>query len=70
MFNTDSYYFRNPDIVAVGTAEHYLFIKVDGSVLELYTPHPAQWSRWRGALGVMQTLVAVMNHHRLRGRAC
>jgi hypothetical protein len=25
---------------------------------------------WRGALGVMQTLVAAMNHHRLRGRAC
>jgi len=45
MLNVDSYYLRNPDIVAVGTAEHYLFINVDGSVLELHTPHPAQWSR-------------------------
>jgi len=45
MLNTDRYYLRNPDIVAVGTAEHYLFIHGDGSVLELHTPHPAQWSR-------------------------
>jgi hypothetical protein len=45
MLNPDSYYLRNPDIVAVGTAEHYLFINVDGSVLEFHTPYPAQWSR-------------------------
>jgi hypothetical protein len=44
MINPDSYYLRNPDIVVVGTAKHYLFIHADGSVVELPTPHPAQWS--------------------------
>jgi hypothetical protein len=42
MLHPDRYYLRNPDIVVVGTAAHYLFIQVDGSVLELSTPHPAQ----------------------------
>jgi hypothetical protein len=45
MLHPDRYYLRNPDIVVVGTAAHSLFIQVDGSVLELSTPHPAQWSR-------------------------
>jgi hypothetical protein len=45
MINPDSYYLRNPDIVVVSTADHYLFINIDGSVLELHTPHPANWSR-------------------------
>jgi hypothetical protein len=45
MIHPDSYYLRNPDIIVVSTAEHYLFICVDGSVLELPTPHPARWSR-------------------------
>jgi Flavoprotein len=45
MINVERYYLRNPDVVAVGTAEHYLFIHSDGSVLELPTPSPAQWSR-------------------------
>src|SRR5215475_11223303 len=45
MINAERYYLRNPDVVAVGTAEHYLFIHSDGSVVELPTPAPAQWSR-------------------------
>ena len=44
MINPDSYYLRNPDIVVVGTSAHYLFIHGDGSVGELHTPRPAQWS--------------------------
>jgi hypothetical protein len=44
MISPDSYYLRSPDIVVVGTAKHYLFIHVDGSVLELPTAHPAKWS--------------------------
>src|SRR5262249_26985111 len=44
MINTGSYSLRNPDIVVVGTSAHYLFIHVDGSVGELHTPYPAQWS--------------------------
>src|SRR2546428_8799505 len=45
MINEEHYYLRNPDIVAVGTTEHYLFIDVDGSVLALHTQSPAHWSR-------------------------
>ena len=45
MINPNNYYLRNPDIVVVGTAKHYLFIQADGSVLELSTPNPVQWSR-------------------------
>ena len=51
MINPDRYYLRNPDLVVVGTSAHYLFIHVDGSVGELPTPHPAQWSH------VMQLLM-------------
>jgi flavoprotein len=45
MVNAASYYLRNPDSVCVGTAEHYLFIQVDGRVVELPTQHPTQWSQ-------------------------
>src|SRR5262245_58340278 len=51
MINAERYYLRNPDVVVVGTAEHYLFIQNDGSVVELPTPSPAQWSR------LLQTLI-------------
>src|SRR5215510_11540857 len=60
MINAESYYLRNPDIVAVGTAEHYLFINVDGLVLELHTQHPARWSY------LMQTLMVPTRGDTLR----
>jgi len=60
MINAESYYLRNPDIVAVGTAEHYLFINVDGLVLELHTQHPAHWSY------LMQTLMVPTRGDTLR----
>jgi len=44
MINSDRYYLRNPDFVVVSTAEHCLFINTDGSVLEIHTTHPSNWS--------------------------
>ena len=44
------------------------------SAAELARGGPAMYGGlgtfWRGAPGVMHTLAAAMNHHRLRGRAC
>jgi hypothetical protein len=60
MINAESYYLRNPDIVAVGTTQHYLFINGDGLVLELHTQHPAHWS------SLMQTLMVPTRGDALR----
>lgn len=51
MINPDIYYLRNPDFVVVSTAAHCLFINFDGSVLEIHTTHPSDWSQ------LMQTLM-------------
>jgi len=45
MIRADRYYMRDPELVAIGTAEHFLFVQADGSVLDLHTQEPARWSR-------------------------
>src|SRR5262245_14954795 len=52
MLEADRYYMRNPDMVAIGTDAHYLFVHADGSLVEIPTPQPARWSH------VLQTLMA------------
>jgi hypothetical protein len=62
MINEEQYYLRNPDIVAVGTTEHYLFIDVDGSVVALHTQYPAHWSRLMQILMVPTRGDALRSH--------
>src|SRR5262245_59694321 len=52
MIEPDRYYMRNPEMVAMGTAAHYLFVRGDGSLVEVPTSRPAQ------CLGLMQLLMA------------
>ena len=47
-----SHYLRNPDLIAVGTAKHCLFIDGAGKTFELATPSAAAWS------ALMQELAA------------
>ena len=68
MINPGSYYLRNPDIVVVSTAGHCLFINVDGSVLELATPHPAPWSHLMQLL-TMPTRGDTLRRHLAKSRA-
>ena len=64
MINTGSCYLRNPDIAFVGTSAHYLFIQ-GGTRAPRHPMYGGLGTFWRDALGVMQTLVAAMNRHRL-----
>ena len=44
MISDQCTYLRNPDVVAIGTSRHYLFVDVAGRVLEIATSNPAAWS--------------------------
>jgi hypothetical protein len=45
MIDEKRYYLRNPDVMIVSTAQHYLFIDAKGSVFELDIRNPGCWSR-------------------------
>jgi hypothetical protein len=62
MIDEKLYYLRNPDVVIVSTAQHYLFIDADGSVFELDIQNPGRWSR------LMQDLMAPTRGALLRDR--
>lgn len=57
MINEERYYLRNPDVVIVSTAE----LNDHGEPM-----YGGAGTFWRGALGVMHTLEAAMEHHRRR----
>jgi hypothetical protein len=44
MISDQRVYLRNPDIVAIGSARHYLFVDARGGVTEVDTSRTADWS--------------------------
>src|SRR5262249_28671384 len=62
MLKSSSYYLRNPDIIAVGTAGCYLFIDPRGAVFPFATSSTAAWSV------LLQELMQPMDGETLRAR--
>ena len=62
MIEESTYYLRNPDIIAVGTAGSYLFVDPRGAVFQFTTSCTAGWST------LLQELMQPMQGARLRAR--
>ena len=62
MIEERSYYLRDPDIIAIGTAGRYLFVDRSGAVNELATACTAAWS------ALLQDLFEPMRGEKLRAR--
>jgi hypothetical protein len=62
MIDEHAHYLRDPDLIAVGTRGHCLFIDRQGSVTELATSRVADWS------GLMQDLIVPVPGSRLHRR--
>lgn len=62
MISDQCIYLRNPDIVAIGSSRHYLFVDATGGVTELVTSNAAAWSL------LMRDLMEPMPGSSLRSR--
>lgn len=62
MVSEQCVYLRNPEIVAIGTLRHYLFVDAGGGVTEIATSHAAAWSE------LMRDLMVPMPGPSLRAR--
>jgi Flavoprotein len=62
VIDENSYYLRGPDVIAIGTAGHYLWVDPRGTVYELATSCVTDWSM------LMQALVVPVSGKSLRRR--
>jgi phosphopantothenoylcysteine decarboxylase/phosphopantothenate--cysteine ligase len=62
MIDESSYYLRNPDIIAVGAANSYLFVGANGRVFQFTTSCTAGWST------LLQDLMQPIQGKRLKAR--
>lgn len=62
MIDDSSYYLRDPDVIAIGTAGHYLWVDARGTIHELATSRATDWS------ALMQELIVPAPGESLRRR--